>query len=137
MLDVLSLARGGLALEINEGPILVEGCTFTGNAWASVVILESRQVTLRDNLFQDGVYGVECRALDRAPHLGDLTLTGNVIRRVTTASVGGITGNVVGVETSRFVVRGNTYAAGKPFVQWAGVTAFTTAEMQAQWGCES
>jgi parallel beta-helix repeat protein len=68
----------GIMIEISQGPVSIDGATFSGNSGGGIQIGESSNITISNNSFATGEY-VDMRDLNnRTPyHVSNITFTGN------------------------------------------------------------
>jgi parallel beta-helix repeat protein len=131
----------GLWIELNPGPGIIEDNQFRGNTGAQLGVLESKNLTVRRNLFSGGTSCVEFRYLKRGTVMENISIApGNDCREW---SVGGMVtsiGEWAGWSAQAYNVRieGTRYTrpGDLPLFKWLNTTTYTAAESCSKLGFE-
>lgn len=98
----------GINVELTEGPVLIENCTVTAHAGATLMIQSSRKVTVRNNTFSDGSLGLEDWPRGSGYTLQDITITNNRFVNCFIWADGGTWSTTSGA-TKRLTIDSNDY----------------------------
>lgn len=128
----------GIAIEINPGPVLVEGNIVHGNTGGGIAIWETKKLTVRNNRLDGN--GIELRDMKSRGtyHIEDLVITGNFLRNC------GLVGAMGDWEPAKIKDRNitidrNTWDPGsvKPLMRWGKYVYPTLADAQKGLGIEA
>jgi hypothetical protein len=133
----------GVRLELNPGPVLIEGNMLTDNEGGGVVIQPNRRVTVRGNTIGGGTAAVILRDTFRGAEytMRDVSVVGN--RFVGRFGGGGViqtwdgSWSATSGADKRIVIDGNTYDAGAGhLMHWAGRYYDSLESVRAELGFE-
>lgn len=127
----------GINIELTEGPVLIENCTVTAHAGATLMIQSSRKVTVRNCTFSDGSLGLEDWPRGSDYTLRDITITNNHFNNVFIWADGGTWSTTSGT-SKRLTIDSNDYRymSGKPLFRLVSTDYKTIGSVRTNLGFE-
>jgi hypothetical protein len=127
----------GINIELTEGPVLIENCTVTAHAGATLMIQSSRKVTVRNNTFSDGSLGLEDWPRGSDYTLQDITITNNHLNNCFIWADGGTWSTTSGA-TKRLTIDFNDYhyPSGKPLFRLVSTDYTSISSVRTKLGFE-
>jgi hypothetical protein len=127
----------GINIELTEGPVLIDHCTVTAHAGATLMIQSSRKVTVQNCTFSDGSLGLEDWPRGSDYTLQDITITNNHFVNCYIWADGG-TWSTTSVATKRLTIDYNDYRykSGKPLFRLVSSDYTSIAAVQSKLGFE-
>ena len=130
----------GIMIEISQGPVAIDGATFSGNSGGGIQIGESSNIAIRNNRFASGQY-VDMRDLNRrAPfRIGNISFIGNTFDRSfisTNGSAGQYPWDDTQFQSKHITGSGNAFTTGPVAYIGSGVsrTVNTPTELTRRTG---